>query len=62
MGTQESIFLGVPLIGFPLFGDQPMNIKLYEKKKLAIGLDIKEFSADDLYKAVHTVVNDPVYM
>lgn len=61
MGTQEAIHWGVPLIGFPLFGDQPLNLKLYEKKKLAIGLNINDFTADELYRAIHTIINDPTY-
>lgn len=60
-GLQEAIYCGVPIVGFPLFGDQHFNIKLLEHKKIAIKLHIKEFTAQELRNAINTVMNDPTY-
>lgn len=61
LGTQESIAWGVPLVGFPLFGDQHSNLKTYERKKIAVILEIQSFNSDKLTNAIKTVLNEPEY-
>ncbi|XP_014220312.2 UDP-glucuronosyltransferase 1-3-like [Trichogramma pretiosum] len=61
MGTQESIYYGVPLIGFPLFGDQHFNIESYAKKNLAIKLDRHNIKEETLTAAIKEIVNNPAY-
>ena len=43
LGTQESVYFGIPLIGVPLFADQNFNINNYVKKKVAVKVELKNF-------------------
>ncbi|KAF7382488.1 hypothetical protein HZH68_015407 [Vespula germanica] len=62
MGTTESIFCGVPMIGIPLFGDQKVNIQNYVKRKVAISLgSIHEVTEEKLTNALETILKDPSY-
>lgn len=63
MGTTESIFYGIPMIGIPLFGDQSVNIQNYVNRKVAISLgSIYELTEEKLTNALKTILNDPSYM
>ncbi|XP_035737423.1 uncharacterized protein LOC118448362 [Vespa mandarinia] len=63
MGTTESIYCGVPMIGIPLFGDQKINIQNYVKRKIAISLgSFQEVTEEKLTNALETILNDPSYM
>ena len=61
MGTLESIYAGVAMVGIPLFGDQIINIKSYEEKKMAVSLDYKNISETEFTKAINTVLKDPEF-
>ncbi|KAK0175125.1 hypothetical protein PV327_008904 [Microctonus hyperodae] len=61
IGTQEAVVHGVPMIGFPIFGDQYTNIQTYVNKKIAIALNHREITGDILTDAVKTVLYDPTY-
>lgn len=62
MGTTESIFYGVPMIGIPLFGDQKVNIQNYVNRKVAISLgSIDEVTEEKLTNALKTILTDPSY-
>ncbi|KAK0092119.1 hypothetical protein PV326_002159 [Microctonus aethiopoides] len=61
IGTQEAVVHGVPMIGFPIFGDQYTNIQTYVNKKIAIALNHLEITGDTLTDAVKTVLHDPTY-
>ncbi|XP_033219242.1 UDP-glucuronosyltransferase 2B31-like [Belonocnema kinseyi] len=61
MGTLESIHCGVPMVGFPLFGDQMKNINSYEKKKIAVSLDYKSVTEKKFTNALNTVLKNREY-
>lgn len=61
MGLQEAVALGVPLIGIPLFGDQMGNIDILANRGVAIKLDYKNLSTDNVFKAMNALIRDPSY-
>ncbi|XP_036897821.1 UDP-glucuronosyltransferase 2B31-like isoform X1 [Sturnira hondurensis] len=60
-GIYEAIYHGIPMVGLPLFADQPDNIVRMKKKGAAVRLDIKTMSSADFLNALKTVINDPSY-
>ncbi|KAJ1096557.1 hypothetical protein NDU88_001692 [Pleurodeles waltl] len=56
------IYNGVPVIGFPLFGDQYENILRLKSRGAAFLIEnLSEFTAKDIYTAVRTVIDEPSY-
>nr|XP_039324085.1 UDP-glucuronosyltransferase 2B4 isoform X2 [Saimiri boliviensis boliviensis] len=60
-GIYEAIYHGIPMVGIPLFADQPDNIAHMKVKGAAIGLDFNTMSSTDLLNALKTIINDPIY-
>ncbi|XP_012510950.1 PREDICTED: UDP-glucuronosyltransferase 2B18-like [Propithecus coquereli] len=60
-GVYEAIYHGVPMVGIPLFWDQPDNIVHMKAKGAAVRLDFNTMSSTDLLNALKTVINDPLY-
>ncbi|XP_058402383.1 UDP-glucuronosyltransferase 2B31-like isoform X4 [Diceros bicornis minor] len=60
-GVYEAIYHGIPMVGVPLFVDQPDNIERMKKKGAAVRLDFNTMSSTDLLNALKTVINDPSY-
>lgn len=61
MGTHESIYYGVPMVGIPLMADQHFNIKTYVKKGVAIKIELQEITTETLTNAISQVLENPVY-
>ena len=60
-GQQESILAGVPMIGFPLFADQPYNAGRMVRKGFGLRLDLRSFSVEKLVSTIEEVITNPEY-
>ncbi|XP_030046401.1 UDP-glucuronosyltransferase 2A1 [Microcaecilia unicolor] len=60
-GIYEAIYHGIPMVGIPLFVDQPDNMAHMKAKGMAVVLNFNTFEAQDLVDALNTVINNPIY-
>ncbi|XP_051875993.1 UDP-glucuronosyltransferase 2A1-like isoform X3 [Pristis pectinata] len=60
-GIYEAIYHGVPMVGIPLFADQPDNLAHMKGKGVAVVLNFATLRAQDLVDALNTVINDTRY-
>ncbi|XP_017267939.1 UDP-glucuronosyltransferase 2A2 isoform X2 [Kryptolebias marmoratus] len=60
-GIYEAIYHGVPMVGIPMFADQPDNMVHMKAKGAAVILNLNFMTAEDLRDAINTVVNDKSY-
>ncbi|XP_040823468.1 UDP-glucuronosyltransferase 2B13-like isoform X4 [Ochotona curzoniae] len=60
-GIYEAIYHGIPMVGIPLFAEQPDNVAYMRAKGAAVTLDWKTMSSADLLNALKTVIHDPSY-
>ena len=57
-GIYEAIYHGVPMVGIPLFGDQPDNMVHMKAKGVATTVELNFMKTEDLRDAINTVIND----
>ncbi|PSN57258.1 hypothetical protein C0J52_02524 [Blattella germanica] len=62
MGTMESAYSGVPMVGIPLFGDQFHNVRCYEEEGIATKLDYHTISKQTVLAALKTILDNPRHM
>ncbi|XP_074849985.1 UDP-glucuronosyltransferase 2A2-like isoform X2 [Carettochelys insculpta] len=60
-GIYEAIYHGIPMIGIPIFADQPDNIAHLKAKGVAVELDLNSMQAQDLIDALNKVINTTSY-
>jgi glucuronosyltransferase len=60
-GYYESVYHRVPMVALPMWGDQPPNARLMQKKGFGITLDIGTFTSDELVQAIERVLSDVSY-
>ncbi|KPJ19193.1 Ecdysteroid UDP-glucosyltransferase [Papilio machaon] len=60
--TDEAITGGVPLIAFPMLGDQWYNAEKYEYHKIGIQLDFENLTEDKLKDAITKIVEDKRFL
>lgn len=57
LGTTEAIHHGVPMIGMPIFGDQPGNAAAVEESGLGVQIHFRELTTELLLEKIKTVLN-----
>ncbi|KAL5242909.1 hypothetical protein ACI65C_010319, partial [Semiaphis heraclei] len=60
-GLYEAVDAGVPVLGFPLFGDQYRNIDNLVNAGMAISMDLLSVSEETLLKHVLELINNKKY-
>ncbi|KAL9957654.1 hypothetical protein ACROYT_G034577 [Oculina patagonica] len=57
----ESAYYGVPLVAFPLYGDQQSNAKKAEHVGFGLTVDYKTSDADQLLETMQRVISEPSF-
>ncbi|KAL9965233.1 hypothetical protein ACROYT_G029004 [Oculina patagonica] len=57
----EAAFHGVPIVGFPMWGDQPENARQIVRAGMGLWVDINSVTEDELYKAISRVLTEPSF-
>ena len=60
-GQYESLYHAVPMIGFPVFADQPFNGYRMQVKGYGISMDMYDYSVSELIKNIEEVIENPKY-
>ncbi|XP_052591910.1 UDP-glucuronosyltransferase 2A3-like [Peromyscus californicus insignis] len=60
-GLYEAIYHGIPMVGLPIFADQPDNIAHMQAKGAALKVNFNTLTSADLLKALTAVINEPLY-
>ncbi|KAE9535554.1 hypothetical protein AGLY_007455 [Aphis glycines] len=60
-GVYEAVDAGVPVLGFPMFYDQPRNIEHLVLAGMAISMDLLSTSKEKLSNAISKLINDESY-
>lgn len=58
-GIYEAIYHGIPMVGVPMFADQPDNIAHMKAKGAAVEVNMNTMTSTDLLNAVRAVINEP---
>jgi len=60
-GQFEAVYNGVPMIGFPMFGEQLHNARRLDHKGYGLSMDLYHFTADELLANIRKVMEDTSY-
>ena len=59
LGTQETIYHGVPMLGLPFGNDQRTNIDRAVREGFGLRLDWNTLNEKDLHDAATRLINEP---
>ena len=57
----ESAYHGVPVVAFPLFGDQQVVAEKVEDFGLGLNVDHKRTNAQQLFETIQLIISEPRY-
>ncbi|XP_050344525.1 UDP-glucosyltransferase 2-like isoform X2 [Nymphalis io] len=57
LGLMEAMFYGVPVVGMPIFGDQPRNAAALEESGLGVQIQVNKLSEDTLIKKFKIILD-----
>lgn len=57
LGTTEAIYHGVPIVGMPVFADQPVNADAIERKGFGVQLQYSDLTKEVLLEKLRTVLD-----
>jgi len=60
-GQYEAVFHAVPMIGFPVFGDQFYNARHLDHRGYGLSMSIHDFTADQLLANIRKILGDGSY-
>jgi glucuronosyltransferase len=61
-GLHETIYNGVPVLGFPLFAEQHWNCDRAVDRGLGLQMNVHSFSADQLYNNIRHLIDNLTYI
>lgn len=62
LGIQEAMWYGVPILGFPVFGDQAQNsYRLVNELGVSEKISILNFTETELYESIKNMMENPKY-
>ena len=60
-GQYESMYHGVPMLAFYLFGDQEYNARRVKVKGYGDMMSLNNFTSEELVAKINKIIDDPVY-
>ncbi|CAL4065552.1 unnamed protein product, partial [Meganyctiphanes norvegica] len=61
LSTQESVYHGTPILGVPIFGDQPKNAKMIQMKNFGLHLEWEELTIELIVDSLREIINNDKY-
>ena len=58
----EAAYHGVPVIGFPMWSDQPENARQITRAGMGLWVDINMVTEGELHASISRVLSEPRYM
>ena len=55
----EAAYHGVPIVGFPMWSDQPENARQIVRAGIGLWVDINSVTEDELFNAISRVLSEP---
>ena len=60
-GQYEALYHAVPMLGFPMLGDQHHNARRLDHKGFGLSMNLHDFTADQLLNNINTILQDNSY-